>query len=255
MKKPNSDEKHQFALFIDSLPAIPAATMPLVLDEPDIVHRIGTVLRMQVADSFILFDRNVHAPVRISAITKKNVTVVAMQNFQQNRLLYPEIIVLLPLLRRDALEAALYSLAEVGATRIQLVCTRKSQQNWSAKDAQRARKILIAAAEQSKQFAMPILNDPLPLEAVLKATGNSFNMLCDPEGDLLGSLPIIDELQHAKKEDRPFIICVGPEGGLTHEEKELLFQHMFKPYALTPTILRACQAMALSAGLLRIILR
>jgi 16S rRNA U1498 N3-methylase RsmE len=43
----------------------------------------------------------------------------------------------------------------------------------------------------------------------------------------------------------------GPEGDFTLEEKELLKKHNFIAAQLTPTILRAQQAVAISLGVVR----
>jgi RsmE family RNA methyltransferase len=51
------------------------------------------------------------------------------------------------------------------------------------------------------------------------------------------------------------VLFVGPEGDLTDQEKVLLKQNGFIFCALTPTILRACEAIALGAGVVRSILR
>ena len=51
--------------------------------------------------------------------------------------------------------------------------------------------------------------------------------------------------------DGPLYGCVGPEGDLTQEEKDYLKQQGFVFCRLTPTVLRARQAVALGLGILR----
>ena len=50
-------------------------------------------------------------------------------------------------------------------------------------------------------------------------------------------------------------MLVGPEGDLTHEEKQFVDDHGFIFCKLTPTIMRAHQAVAVGLGVLRSMLR
>ncbi len=63
---------------------------------------------------------------------------------------------LLPLLKKIALEEALYACVELGAHSVQLVITNKSQHTWvDLKKWCACNEFMIAAAEQSKNFAFP----------------------------------------------------------------------------------------------------
>ncbi len=126
---------------------------------------------------------------------------------------------MLPLLKREAFESALYTLCEMGATSIQPLITQKSRTNWdSEKDFARVLTTMRAAA------GTKIFFDPagMPLKQML-------------------SLPMTG----------PLYGCVGPEGGLTPEEKEHLKALGFVFCRLTPTVLRARQAVAVGLGILR----
>ena len=141
----------------------------LVLTGSDFVHRIESVLRFTEGDELIVFDQRMHAVATITKIIKKKSIQLQLGQIVVNQAFKPVITVLLPVLKREAIETALYSLTEIGVNQIQLVITQKSQQNWSVKEQERAQKIILAAAEQSKNFAFAKLHAPVAmLEAVKK---------------------------------------------------------------------------------------
>ena len=247
----HKSEKHQFALYVQNLEALTAKVLPgqfVTLTDSDLVHRIIAILRLQVDEAIILFSNTVHCSVIITQLVKNKFVQVALQEKNKNNCWKPEITFLLPLLKKESLETALYALTEIGATHIQLVITHKSQQKWLPKEHERAQKIIIAAAEQSKNFAFPQLIQPLTLqESLLKSNAMQHKLFFDPEGKSLSI--ILKDYEQAKPTH--IVLMVGPEGDLTASEKELLISSGFTFAALTPTILRACQAVSVSAGIIR----
>jgi 16S rRNA (uracil1498-N3)-methyltransferase len=250
MKNLRICNKHQFAFYVPDLDSFvsPGKTIIELLDA-DLLHRIITVLRMQKGQEVVLFDKQIHCVAQISGNTKKSISF-SISEKKKNTILAPSITVLLPILKREDFEAALYSLAELGINKIQPVITRKSQQHWSPKDAQRAHKIVLSAAEQSKNFSFPEIMPVIPIDEAIAT-------LCDPAGAKLfcdpAGMPFAEFLATYKRPNS-IIVCVGPEGDLLPEEKQLLAQQGFGFFALTPTVLRACQATALAAGILRAML-
>jgi 16S rRNA (uracil1498-N3)-methyltransferase len=246
-------EKHLFALhFYDLSDAIVNISIDkeLVITDSDLVHRVISILRFLVGQSFILFDKNIHATVSLSGSEKNKIIKVILKERNKNNVLKSEILFLLPLLKKEALETALYSLTEIGVTTIQLITTQKSQQQWSAKELDRCKKIIIAAAEQSKNFYYPEINPPLSMSfAVEKLSQDNKKLFFDPAGSLISN--IVPELRNEEQ----IILAIGPEGDLTAEEKDLMKRSEFIFTSLTPTILRSSQAAALSAGIIRSFIR
>ena len=87
------------------------------------VHRITHVLRVQVGDSCILFNQAVRTISTIIAISKKSIAVETTA-LAPNSMWSPSLTFYLPLLKREALEHAIYGLTELGATEIQLDATQ-----------------------------------------------------------------------------------------------------------------------------------
>ena len=107
-----------------------------------------------------------------------------------------------------------------------------------------------AAAEQSKQFVLPKLYPIIPLEMKVYPPTVT-KLFFDPAGILLKEALIYIE----QKRSDEIVACVGPEGDLTYEEKLKLTDQGFIFCALTPTILRAHQAVTIGLGVLRSLLR
>lgn len=247
----NNNQKHQFAFHMDGLARqlehLTVGTSFSITDK-QLVHRVISILRLAPGQTFIVFDKQIHAHVQLITSSKNKEVNVILEDVQKNKIIKPTIIFLLPLLKKDAFETALYSLVEVGVTQIQLVTTEKSQHRWQPKDQQRSEKIIIAAAEQSKNFAYPELLPVLTLSDAAHTTTNQ-KIFFDPAGITFSTC--VKELQNQQN----ITLALGPEGDLTKQEKEMMHEAGFIFCALTPTILRSCQAAALSAGIIRSLIR
>ena len=121
-------EKHEFALCVESLSLLiqgKSAGDVLIFTDEKLIHRIINVLRLKVEDTCILFDRHIQACAIIVGAGKKQISV-RISSMQPTSALEPAITFLLPVLKRDDYESALYALAEVGVNTIQLVFTQKT---------------------------------------------------------------------------------------------------------------------------------
>ena len=172
-------QAHEFALYVAELHKQSfkkGQTVELV--QPDLVHRISRVLRLSEQDCLILFDRQIHIRAAIERITKHAV-LVRVITIGVNIPLEPHISLWLPLLKREAFEQAIYSAVELGANEIQLINTHKEQRHWREKEFYRLQHIMIAAAEQSKYFALSTVCAPIPL---LEAKPAGTSIFFDPQG-------------------------------------------------------------------------
>ncbi len=245
--------KHEFALYVDTLSQL-IASLPagsdLSIQDALLYHRINHILRIQPDEQFVLFDQSNHIHFTLHEARDKKLVAGTIISKQKNRILKPFITFFLPLLKREAFEHAVYSLVELGANCIQPITTQKIQRVWGGnKEYTRLQKIIIAAAEQSKNFAFPTLNNPVNLEDALKNNipAKSSTFFCDVTGR-----PLINVMQAIKQNtSEQIVLMVGPEGDLSPQEKELLKKYTFIFCALTPTIVRAHQAAALILGFFR----
>lgn len=235
---------HRFAFFYSAFPSSSAETF--IITDKELAHRLIHVLRAHQGQEIILFNQKYHAICTITAINSKSVTV-SITKKEKNKQLTPHISVLLPILKRAAFEDALYLITELGANEIQLITTDKTTTKWQAHDTERAERIMIAAAEQSKQFAFPQILQPISLEAAI-TTNKKPLLIADIQGK-----PIRNYLSLLENK-KEITILVGPEGDFSQTEYVLLDsmnqEDMYR-CTLTPTTLRSEHAIALLVGMLR----
>lgn len=243
-----SRQKHEFALYYDAVVLLDRVDQQYLLGDADLVHRLVNVLRVAEDDTLMLFDTACHVRCSVVEITKKRVMVRMIARYN-NCVIVPKIIWLLPLLERDVFEEALYAVAAMGATEIRPVATEKSRKSWGEKEQDRARRIMISAAEQSKQFVVPALYAPMQLADALKHE-QVVKVFFDVDGE-----PAYDVVTRIKNSLPASCAClVGPEGDLTDQEKVLVREHGFTFCKLTPTILKASAAVEVGMGIMRSLL-
>jgi 16S rRNA (uracil1498-N3)-methyltransferase len=205
---------------------------------------------LNIDDLCIFFDKQSKIAGTIATADKKRVVIV-IQSQEKITPLKPTIIFLLPLLKRDDYETALYALTEIGVNIIQPIFTQKTAHQWNRRDNDRAERILIGAAEQSKNFAYPELADPILLDTALqKYAAAPIKIFFDPLGKPFFE---VAQIVHSKNISQ-LLLLIGPEGDLNAEEKKITHTHGFIFCALTPTIMRATQAASLGAGFIRSLL-
>ncbi|MFA5999288.1 MAG: RsmE family RNA methyltransferase [Candidatus Babeliales bacterium] len=213
----------------------------------ELVHRLVKVVKVQDGDICVLFDSYVHATVTILQVTKKDIKI-RVDELRNNVAIAPKISFLLPLLKKEALEEAVYSLCEIGVSEIQLVVTQKSRSlsAMTPKELDRLRGIVVAAAEQSKNYSFPVLQDPKNIKDAVGSINHEIDKIVfDASGKSFFEI-------HKKTAGKSVVLSVGPEGGLTFEELDILRDHGFDTCALTQTTLRAVQAVAVSSALFRL---
>jgi 16S rRNA (uracil1498-N3)-methyltransferase len=238
----SSDKPHCFALYV---PTITVQGNSLILHDPSLLHRIQHVLRLKEGEECILFDDQSHYRVKFVKMARAGIRGTIVSQVRHTPFL-PSITWLLPILKRESFEEALYNLAQMGTTSIQPLITAKTSRSWgSEKEYARVRSLLISSAEQSKSYILPIMH---PVQAIMHwkpYDAGATKILFDGDGVLLKDWLVPTDIPSA------LIGCVGPEGGLTAAEKSYLRSLGFVTCALTPTVLRAVEAVTLGMGILR----
>lgn len=239
---------HEFALFYPESAVWDVGGTYPISDEV-LAHRIVKVLRLWPGDSVTFFNRVSALESTILEVGKKDLVASPRYRLLLEPLV-PSITWLVPLLERDAFEQVLSSLTALGAHCIIPFITSKSRKQMITPHG-RIERILIAAAEQSKQFVLPLVQEPISFtEAVTFCTDKEV-LLFDPAGH--NAFSVLHNLRNSSQNS---IVClIGPEGGLLAEEISQLTQVGVRICALTPSILEAWQAAIVGMGLLRSCLR
>jgi RsmE family RNA methyltransferase len=239
---------HQFALWMPTLSVeLTHNAAFIVIDDHLLITRLKTVLRLRVNEQSILFDRAVHAFVTCTALEKKRITM-RVETVQQNHRFVPRITMILPLLKKDTLSTAIYDLTACGVSDIQLTHTAGVQRKWGGSaELERLERVAIAAAEQAKQYIVPVISIPKVFEIVLAScTTDSVIIFFDPAG-----MPLEKTLHTIPTNVSHYYLIVGPEADLIDTEKELLQKRGALFCALTPTVLRTHLAATLGVAMMR----
>lgn len=236
----NKANTHLFALYYQATSTYNAQ---FVITDDQLVHRISRVLRLAQGDACIFFDRTSWISCTITQITRTTVagTINAKHTVQS---WHPKITFFLPVLKRDALATAVYDLVQAGVQEIQLLRTQKAQHAFGTQELQRLERIIIAAAEQSKNFAFPAIQEPISWSQALLLLQKNRSYVGDPTG-----MPIFTAL--GTERHNAYNLLVGPEGDFTLEESAQLQKAGVMPVRLTPTILKAETAAFYLAALWR----
>lgn len=251
MGNKNLKESHTFAFYwpqTSKLRAAVGSSSECIIQDGDLCHRMIHVLRLHKSQEIIIFDAHAHMHCVIESLDARQVRCSVISSLC-NRVPVPEITFMLPLLKKEALEESIYTLTELGANRIELVMVQKVQKIWGgAKEMDRLERIMYAAAEQSKNFALPVIIPPVSLQEAVGCTyRGAIKVFFDAQGCSATSLIASINTSIATR----IVLMVGPEGDLATHEKSFLQDQGFLFCRLTPTIMRAHQAVAVSLGMLR----
>jgi len=146
----SNSQAHEFAIYVPDLTKNQPVNEPgnhISLAIPDLYHRLVRVLRLQPGKMVVLFYRTHHLRCEVETVEKDRRVTVRIDDILTHKTLTPSVTVLLPLLKRDDLDTALYALHELGVTAIQLITTQKTQRAWTGdKEMERLERIMGAAA-------------------------------------------------------------------------------------------------------------
>jgi 16S rRNA (uracil1498-N3)-methyltransferase len=230
-----------------------------VSPSPDQARYLTTVMRLSVGDPILLFNgRDGEWRAVIAAVSKRGCTL-AVESLTRPQAIPPDLDLVVALVKRARLEIIVEKAAELGARRVRLVTTRRTNADHTRVD--RLQAIAAEAAEQAGRLDVPEIVAPIALEKLLDGwdaqsseKGGRRLMFCDEAGDDPGAewggdqgraRPALTAIADAGEE--PWAVLIGPEGGFAPEERARLRGLAFvTPVTLGPRILRADTA-AISA--------
>lgn len=211
----------------------PLAPDAAVLPTLDQSRYLTQVMRLKIGDRLLVFN-GVDGEWRcvIAEILKKGVVLRAGEQVRPQAM-GPDVQLLISVVKKSALEFAVEKATELGARRIGLVVTHRTQVQHVRMD--RLDAIAIEAAEQTGRLDVPMIDEPVKLGDLLdRWEAGRRLMFCDETG----GAPAMGALAEAG--GGPWAILIGPEGGFSPEERERLRALPFATaVSLGPRILRA----------------
>ncbi len=194
------------------------------------------VLRLKKGDEVIIFDGEGKEYLAvISAASPTSVKLKVVEEINVNRDSFLRSVLFMGITNKmQKFEIAVQKATELGVTEIvPVVCERSSTahnvKNWEGK-LRRWNDIIVNAAKQCGRNVLPVLKEPVKLPEVESDTDISF-VLWEKGGNSF------KDFESFSASSVSFL--VGPEGGLSKEEIEVLRKKGFKPIYLGKRILRA----------------
>jgi 16S rRNA (uracil1498-N3)-methyltransferase len=224
-------------------------TQPQTLLSGTEAHHLASVLRLQKDSLVELFDgKGSVASAVIKDLRNQQVLLNVVEQKTIPQRTAGRIIIAVSVAKADRFGWLVEKCTELGIDRISpLLFDRTVKTAAGPQTLQRWHRLAVSAAKQSGRYFLPVIDSPASLTDILDTLRIEFSSA----DILLGSsslqaLPIIRYPFSSKD----VMVFVGPEGGLTDSEKELLQKRGAKTVRLTDTILRVETAALALASIL-----
>ena len=184
----------------------------------------------------ILWRTESFAAARLLAIDEKSVTFT-LGEAVSSEAVSVNLTLLLAVFKFDRMEWAIEKVTELGVVRIIPVIARRTDAHLasaSMKRVERWRRIVVQAAEQSRRTRPPELSDPMKFRDAAELPAALRVVLSEAEQETF-----LKDVVAANQNASEVLLAIGPEGGWTQDELELLQKGGWISVSLGPTILRA----------------
>lgn len=214
-------------LFVTADLSAGAAVAPTL----DQARYLTGVMRLKAGDELLVFNgRDGEWRATVAEVMKRGCVLRAEEQVRPQTF-GPDLELIVAVVKKGRVETIVEKAAELGARRVRLAITRRTNVEKVRLD--RLDAIAEEAAEQTGRLDVPVIDDSERLDAILDGweAGRRL-MFCDETG----GDPAIGTLE----DKGPWAILIGPEGGFAPEERERLRALPFTTaVSLGPRILRA----------------
>ncbi|MEZ5943663.1 MAG: RsmE family RNA methyltransferase [Planctomycetaceae bacterium] len=215
------------------------------LPQPEAQHALR-VLRLASGEQIEVFDgagRAAQAELQVESSRKASVEITDSLITEPPS--QPSISVALAPPKGDRFRWIVEKLTELGVDRIIPMKTARSVVDPRDSKLAKLEQATIAACKQCGRNRLPELDGVIPFAELLAAKGTSQLVYGDPQG------VSISKLSHTSADNAEFLILIGPEGGFTDEEIDLLSQHNAQGVRIGRHVLRIeTAAVSLAAALM-----
>jgi 16S rRNA (uracil1498-N3)-methyltransferase len=194
-------------------------------------HYLAKVMRVGEGDVVVLCDNLTGEWAAHVVSVSKRAVVLEPAERRRPREQVPDLWLCPALLKKDRFDLVLEKATELGVRSIRPLITRRCVANKL--NLERARAIVIEAAEQCARTALPELSEPVRLEALLTAwPGDRALFFADELGGEPATMAFAAQAE-------PAALLIGPEGGFDDSERAAIRAHpAARPISLGPRILR-----------------
>ena len=215
--------------------------------EGEAAHHLGRVLRAQAGQLYELSDGTRVWLGRIENVSRDSVEFSLVEEIPAH---HPPVrtTLLLSVVKFDSFEWALEKATELGVSRIVPLAAARSEKallTAAAKRAERWKKLLLEASQQSRRVQLPALDTVAKPEAAFSAHKEGLRVFLSEAPDAK-SLREVLRNQQAKVA----VLAIGPEGGWTDAEFAAACAAQFQDASLGKLILRTETAVVASLAAL-----
>jgi 16S rRNA (uracil1498-N3)-methyltransferase len=213
-----------------------AAGVEILLDS-DRAHYLRNVLRLQPGDAIGLFNgRDGEWRAHIASFGRRDARLAATARSRAQSAT-PDIWLVFAPIKRQRVDWLVEKATELGVSRMIPVLTRRTIVTRVNLDRLRAH--AVEAAEQTERLDVPIVDDAVTVEKLLRDWPRERRLLLCAEAG--AARPLADVLAESSRNSMPAMaVMTGPEGGYAPEELDALAALPFvTPVGLGPRILRA----------------
>jgi 16S rRNA (uracil1498-N3)-methyltransferase len=203
--------------------------------EGEAAHRLGRVLRAQTGQIYELSDGNRVRLGQIDTVGRDRVEFALLEELPayQPRL---DVTLLLAVVKFDMFEWAIEKATELGVTTIVPLAAARSEKALlaaAAKRAERWKKLLLEASQQSRRVSVPVLELVTKPENAFAPRKDGFSVMLSERPDAQPIRKVLEGQRSAKA-----TLAIGPEGGWTDAEFEAAQRSGFQEASLGKLILR-----------------
>jgi 16S rRNA (uracil1498-N3)-methyltransferase len=153
------------------------------------------------------------------------------------------ITLVLAIYKFDRMEWAIEKAVELGIAAIAPIIAQRTEKHLAraaTKRVERWRRIAHEASQQARRSDLPVIHDPVPLDARVRAESESVRIVLAEQERTTTLRHAIDEALDVCGGEAPaFEIAIGPEGGWAPVEEALFDANGWRAVSLGPRILRA----------------
>ena len=220
----------------------------------DQANYLINVLRLGKGDGVLLFNgRDGEWQAELTGTGKRSLSA-AVGERQREQPAAVDLHFLFAPLKHARLDYVVQKAVEMGVSRIQPVMTKHTQ--VSRLNLERMRANAIEAAQQCGVLAIPDIGEPVPFKAVAgDADAGRLLVFCDEDAEIADPVAALMAARPAIWQSLPLAVLIGPEGGFSQDEREILLQRPnVVRLPLGPRILRADTAAVAALALVQSVL-
>jgi 16S rRNA (uracil1498-N3)-methyltransferase len=199
------------------------------ISDRDLFHQVKDVLRMRPGHCLILSDGKLNeALIEVLSFKKNSFKVKILEERKNDKEPERDVILYCSILKKQNFELVVQKATEIGIKEITPIVSQRVVKTNLRFD--RLNKIIKEAAEQSGRGLLTKLNKILNFQEAVKeaSKNNDLNILFDQKGEeIKGEISRVEN-----KKARRIGVFIGPEGGWSQEEIQLVKDKKFKILSL-----------------------